>query len=81
MHLGQFEKSLEFSDKAIRLSPHDPSLEVFYQQKAAAYFGLKQYDQAIESARRAIAINPNNNVAASQSHRGARLGRSRGGGP
>ena len=27
--------------------------------KATAYFGLKQYDQAIEWARRAIAINPN----------------------
>ena len=26
---------------------------------AAAYFGLKQYDQAIEWARRAIVINPN----------------------
>ena len=26
MYLGQFEKSLEFQDKAIRLSPHDPVL-------------------------------------------------------
>jgi tetratricopeptide (TPR) repeat protein len=28
LYLGQFEKSLEYCDKAIRLSPHDPSLEV-----------------------------------------------------
>ena len=63
MYLGQFEKSLEFSDKAIRLSPHDPSLDFWYRMKATAYFGLKQYDQAIEWARRAIAINPNNPLA------------------
>jgi TolB-like protein/class 3 adenylate cyclase len=59
MYLGQFEKSLEFEDKAIRLSPHDPALVPFYSNKAADYFGLKQYDQAIDSARRAITINPN----------------------
>jgi tetratricopeptide (TPR) repeat protein len=26
MNLGQFEKSLEYFDKAIRISPHDPGL-------------------------------------------------------
>jgi tetratricopeptide (TPR) repeat protein len=60
MYLGQFEKSLEFEEKAIRQSPHEPTLFILYNNKAADYFGLKQYDQAIESARRAIAINPNN---------------------
>ena len=60
LFLGQFEKSLEFNDKAIRLSPHEPTLFLLYNNQAADYFGLKQYDQAIESARRAIAINPNN---------------------
>jgi adenylate cyclase len=57
--LGQFEKSLEYFDKAIRLSPRDPSLVFWYQLKAGDHFALKQYEQAIESARRAIAINPN----------------------
>jgi TolB-like protein/class 3 adenylate cyclase/cytochrome c-type biogenesis protein CcmH/NrfG len=61
LYLGQFEKSLEYLDKAIRLSPHDPYLINWYTGKAADYFGLKQYDQTIESARRAIAINPNTN--------------------
>ena len=28
-----------------------------------AYFGLKQYDQAVDAARRAIAIGPNNVLA------------------
>jgi adenylate cyclase len=60
LQLGQFEKSLAFYDKAVRLSPHDPLLHYWYQSKAGAYFGLKQYDQSIEWARRAIAINPNN---------------------
>jgi tetratricopeptide (TPR) repeat protein len=56
--LGRFEKGLEFFDKAIRLSPRDPALYMWYGGKARAYNELKQYDQAIESARRAIAINP-----------------------
>ena len=59
--LGQFEKSLEPFDKAIRTSPHDPALNLWYGQKAQAYFGLKNYDEAIELARRAIAIKPDYN--------------------
>jgi adenylate cyclase len=54
---GQFEKSLEYFDKAIRLGPHDPNLFAWYQGKARANFGLKNYDQAIEWSRRTIAIN------------------------
>ena len=46
-------------DKAIRLSPHDPALFFWYATKSWAYFALQQYDQAIEWARRSIAINPN----------------------
>ena len=57
--LGQHEKAIEFMDKAIRLSPHDPALFFWYATKSWAYFELKQYDQAIEWARRSIAINPN----------------------
>ena len=56
--LGQFDKSLENLDKAIRLSPHDPSLHYWYAGKATAHFALKQYEEAIEWARRAIAIDP-----------------------
>ena len=56
---GQFDKSLEYFDKAILTSPHDPWLASFYGGKAWANFGLKRYDQAIDWARQAIAINPN----------------------
>ena len=58
MH-GLFDKSLEYFDKAILGSPHDPGLAAWYGGKAVANFGLKNYDQAIELARQAIAINPN----------------------
>jgi tetratricopeptide (TPR) repeat protein len=57
--LGQFDKSLEYLDRAILASPSDPSLGYWYDSKAWANFGLKRYDQAIELARRSIAINPN----------------------
>jgi adenylate cyclase len=61
--LGQFEKSLEFVDKAIRLSPHDRQVSTWYADKAAAHLALKQYDQAIEWGRRTLAISPNNGFA------------------
>jgi class 3 adenylate cyclase/TolB-like protein len=57
--LGRFDKSLEYLDKAILASPYDPALPHFYGGKAWANFGLKNYDQAIELARQAIAIKPN----------------------
>ena len=59
LYLGQSEKSMEYFDKAIRMSARDPSLLYWYGLKAWANFGLKNYDQAIDWARRAIAINPN----------------------
>jgi TolB-like protein/Tfp pilus assembly protein PilF len=62
--LGQFEKALEYYDKAIRLSPRDPALFNFHEGKSGAYFALKQYDQTIESARQSIAIRPNDNPLA-----------------
>ena len=57
--LGQFGKSVEYFDKAIRASPYDPALIFWYGGKESSTFGLKRYDQAIELARQTIAINPN----------------------
>jgi tetratricopeptide (TPR) repeat protein len=57
--MGQYEKAIEFLDKAIRLSPRDPNLFFWYSSKSFAYFALHKDDQAIDWARRAIAINPN----------------------
>ena len=61
--LGRFDKSLEYLDRAMLASPHDPTLNYWYDSKAWANFGLKRYDQAIELARRALAINPKNPFA------------------
>jgi len=61
LNKGQIEKGLEFLDKGIRLSPHDPGLDNYYNGKAWAYFALKQYDQTIEWARRALAVSPRGN--------------------
>jgi tetratricopeptide (TPR) repeat protein len=46
-------------DKAIQTNPNDPGLAYWYGTEAQDNFGLKNYDQAIELARRAIAIKPN----------------------
>jgi TolB-like protein/Flp pilus assembly protein TadD len=59
LRFGEFDKGLEYFDKAIRASPYDSSLAHFYGGKAWANFGLKNYDRAIEWARQAIAVNPN----------------------
>jgi adenylate cyclase len=61
--LGQFEKGLAYFDKAIRLSPRDPWLFGWFEAKSSSHFGLKQYDQAVDSARQAIAIRPDYLVA------------------
>ena len=59
LDIGQYQRAIEFFDKAIRLSPQNQQLAFWYLSKGQAYFGLQQYDQAIEWARRTIAINPN----------------------
>jgi adenylate cyclase len=61
--LGRFDKSLEYLDRAILASPHDPTLNFWYDSKAWANFGLGRYDQAVELARRALAINSKNPFA------------------
>ena len=59
VNLGEFDKSLEYFDKAILAEPVRSGARHWYGGKAWANFGLKRYDQAIELARQAIAINPN----------------------
>jgi Flp pilus assembly protein TadD len=56
-HLGQADKALEEYDRGIELSPKGSSVSSYYREKGNVYFGLKQYDQAIESARRTVALD------------------------
>ncbi len=60
--MGEFQKSVELIDKAIWLSPDNPFRSLWDADKASSHLALKQYDQAIEAARRAIEINPNHSV-------------------
>ncbi len=57
--LGEFDKSIEYFDRAIVTSPRDPEVAYWYGGKATDDFGLKHYEKAIDLARQSIAINPN----------------------
>jgi tetratricopeptide (TPR) repeat protein len=56
--LGLPDKTIEYANKAMRLSPPDPYLYVFYAQQGLAYIMLRQDDRAVECLRRAVANNP-----------------------
>ena len=56
--LGRPERTIEYADRAIRLSPRDPQLWLFYHEKGVAYSMLQNGAQAIEQYRRAMAMAP-----------------------
>jgi len=56
--LGRPQKAIEYADKAMRLSPRDPILYVFYLEKGFALALLHQDDEAIDWLRRAVAAAP-----------------------
>jgi adenylate cyclase len=57
-YLARPDRALELADEAIRLSPRDPFLTIFYHDKGWAFFMKQQYKPAIEWLRRAEHINP-----------------------
>ncbi len=58
------DRSIEFVDKAIRLSPRDPNLWGFYEIKGESFFIMNQDDRAIEWTRRSVATGPSGNAYA-----------------
>jgi adenylate cyclase len=56
--LGRPERAIDYADKAMRLSPRDPLLFVFYLEKGFASALLRRDDQAIEWLQRAVAAAP-----------------------
>jgi adenylate cyclase len=56
--LARPDRSLEMAEKATRLSPRDPHLWGYYAIRSEAFFILHQDDNAIESARRSLALAP-----------------------
>jgi TolB-like protein/predicted Zn-dependent protease len=56
--LGLPEKTIECAERAMRLSPPDPYLYVFYAQEALSHIMLGQDEPAVACLRRAVANNP-----------------------
>jgi len=57
------DQSIEFLDKAIRLSPKDPHLWGLFLIKGEAFFIMRQDDRAIEWTRRSVATSPSDPYA------------------
>ena len=53
-YAGRTEDSFEAAQRAIRLSPRDPALAIYYGIAGYARFMTRQYDEAIALAREAI---------------------------
>jgi TolB-like protein/Tfp pilus assembly protein PilF len=57
-YLSRPDRALELADEAIRLSPRDPWLNVFFHHKGWAFFMKQQYEPAIDWLRRSEHSNP-----------------------
>ena len=57
---GDFEKSIEFYDEAIKISPNDP---LPLNNKGASLKNLKKYSEALECFNKAIEVDPNEPVS------------------
>jgi TolB-like protein len=57
-YLGNPQKTVEYADKAMRLSPSDPYLAFFHLFKAVGCFMQHRDDEATASLRRAVAYSP-----------------------
>jgi tetratricopeptide (TPR) repeat protein len=58
IYLGRFEESIAAAQRAIRLSPRDTRLGLWYWHIATSQFMLGKYEAATENARRMLAANP-----------------------
>jgi TolB-like protein/cytochrome c-type biogenesis protein CcmH/NrfG len=55
---GQSEDAVNYFQKALRMSPHDPLITVFYSGMGTAHYYAHRYDEAIEWSRKAIRERP-----------------------
>ncbi|MGP0089307.1 MAG: tetratricopeptide repeat protein, partial [Xanthobacteraceae bacterium] len=60
---GQPQKAIDCVDKAIRLSPHDPSLYGLLMTRAGALEALGREAEALEWVRRSLALSPASPIA------------------
>ena len=54
IHTGEAAASIEYFDTAIRLSPNDPFVFMFFAGRAMAHLYLRQHDEAVAWAERAV---------------------------
>ena len=55
---GQSEDAVNYFQKALRMSPHDPLITVFYSGMGTAHYYAHRYDEAIAWSRKAIRERP-----------------------
>ena len=63
-YVGQPGEGLESANRALRLSPYDPRRGLWIPALSQAYYLLKQYEDAITTARQALSLIPTNPVPA-----------------
>jgi TolB-like protein/Tfp pilus assembly protein PilF len=60
---GQSDKAIVHAQTALRMSPHDPQQVIFHGGLAAAHYLACRYDEAVDSALRALRFRPTFNGA------------------
>ncbi|HZB89931.1 MAG TPA: tetratricopeptide repeat protein, partial [Stellaceae bacterium] len=58
IYLGRADKAVGYADTAMRLSPRDPQLFLFYFQKGLALVLLGRYEEAVDWLQRAVVAAP-----------------------
>jgi adenylate cyclase len=56
--LGLHDKAIDYAEASIRLSPLDPSINIFYDIAAWAHFYLSRYEKALALANKALVLQP-----------------------
>ena len=75
IYLGRAEEALAGMDRAIRLSPRDPMMPVYYGVQGLAYLMLRRFDESITCLNRALQEQPDNvrallRLTAAEAHNG-----------
>jgi TolB-like protein len=60
---GQPEEAIRSFERAIRLSPFDPSLFITFIGMSVAYIGLGRFNEAVAAAKKALRENQTNSTA------------------
>ncbi|HZD39108.1 MAG TPA: adenylate/guanylate cyclase domain-containing protein [Terriglobales bacterium] len=55
---GEAERTIEWAEKGLRLSPFDPWKFIAYRGLAIAHFLRSRYEEAADAARKAVQFNP-----------------------